>query len=167
MNGFPQHCYFVLHVPIERIWYKKEFVVWEEAEWTQALEKSIRENGLISPILIDSNPVRKHREALAAGTTDEFHVYCGHHRVQAMHRIGWTYVPCVIYGGPVPYEWDPVHIPNEVRAREYFRDGVMILEHEKLAMTKTMIPEDMIYPDIPDDPYWPSSPTSRRHRAGP
>lgn len=160
-NGMPDVCYFVPHVPIERIWYKSEHLVWEDTDWCLALERSIREDGLASPILIDADPVRKHKEALAAGTTDEFHVYCGHHRVQAMHRIGWTHVPCVIYGGPIPDEWERVEATSVAHIASYFRDGDVVLKHEKLAMHNTMPPESMIYPTTIER-YWPSSPLPRR-----
>lgn len=156
-NGFPDHCYFVRHFPIDRIWYKKEHLVWEETEWCVALEEDIRENGLISPILIDGDPLRKHREALACGTTDEYHVYCGHHRVQAMHRIGWTHVPVVIYGVKVPEEWAPEVIKNKGHAETFFKDGVVDLRFFKLSMLDTHLPETMVYPPN-TDPYWPSSP---------
>jgi len=158
MNDFPDHCYWVRHVPIERIWYKTEHLVWEDTDWCMKLEESIRKEGLFSPILIDNHPDRKHRIARETGVTDEFHVYCGHHRVQACERIGWKYLPCVVHGAAIPDEWNGEWIPHVHRVKELMRDGRVNMYHERIQMIDTMLPEDMVYPDVPAEPYWPTEP---------
>lgn len=151
-NGFPDHCYFVRHLPIDRLHYKTEHLVWEDTDWCVKLEDDIRENGLIAPLLVDNTG-----RDLARREIPPFKVYVGHHRAQAMKRIGWTHVPCVVYGNPVDPSWESTKIKTLVNAREYFPPHENVhLWHGRIMITGTLIPEEGIYPPN-KDPYWSES----------
>lgn len=137
-NGFPDHCYFVRRTPISALkrLYNTQFA---NTEWCMALQNNIDECGLASPILVDNR-------------TGEYKVLCGNNRVQALGNLGWTHVPCLINGGPIPDEWDREVIANEHIARDLLRDGRMEVRHERIYVFDAMTPEHMKYPTNPE-PY--------------
>lgn len=146
-NGFCDYCYFVPHMPLNRMWYKKEHLVWEDTDWCVALEKDIKENGMIAPILVDNEKPDE----------DPYHVRTGHHRCQALERLGWTHAPAVIWGSELDEDWEHTRIKTHSSLFEYFPATQHVwIFHGRIIIDNDMIPEDMVYPPN-KDPYWSES----------
>jgi hypothetical protein len=110
-----------------------------DAEWALSLQKDIDENGMQSPLIVDN-------------TNGDFKVVVGTNRVVSVRNLGWTHVPCIIWGGPIPDDWDRVIIRHEHQCREYVRDGRLIVLAETLMIRDAHLPESMKYPTNPE-PY--------------
>jgi hypothetical protein len=151
MNGMPPHCYFIRHLPIDLLVYKdEETEEWETLDWYRALRDDVRENGLVSPILVNmvSSPYNRF---------GKWGVSVGHHRTGVCKSLGWTHIPVVAYGAEVPLEYKPLHINSLQKARKVLRADELELKHELFWMHGATFPETKTYPTT-TEPYWPTEP---------
>lgn len=151
MNGFPPHVYFVRHTPIARLKYKNKDgdgpEQWESLKWYRDLRDDIDKNGLTCPLLVGMIPGPYNRFG-------EFGVRIGHHRLAACEYLGWTHVPCVIHGAPLPEEWEKTQLDNINEMHDLMVDAKVENRWETVFFIyASTMPETGKYPRQ-DNPYF-------------
>jgi len=128
--------------PIESIKFSLKTNRTERNKLRAALAVDIRENGLLNPIIILNHRPR-HRFI-------DHYVMQGLNRLDALKRLGWSTVPCIVTG---ECEFDPKVRVEPDQLQDYFFDGELIFKDsgsfQRPHLTNVTLPETYKYPSAP------------------
>jgi len=124
--------------PIESIKFSLKTDRSERNKLRTALAEDIRENGLVNPLIILNHRGPKFID---------HYVMQGLNRLEALRKLGWSTVPCIVTG---ECEFDPKEKVEWDDLQSYFKDGEVYLRDSgsftRPHLTNVVLPETFKYP---------------------
>jgi hypothetical protein len=136
----PIKAWYVPQVPVSTLRVQKS--PYTQQPWFRALVASIEADGLMSPLIINN------REKMV--------VAVGMNRTRAVRELGWTHVPCIVYGTLPSGVSNATPTFSLEAIQSHIYDGEVYEHHDGGLLLKDYLsPEKMIYPKH-KEPYYGS-----------
>ena len=149
MTPLPCRLWYCRNVPIEML--KSSPTLGEnKAPWFEKLVEDTKINGLASPLMVCNGH--------DGGIERQFpmRVTCGMNRLQALRKLGWTTVPCLVSHN-IPEGVPGVELRTREEGQAYLRDGFLCIIKSGVRVNQTVHPESEKYPQT-EGRYWPEEP---------